>query len=42
MRESRERRESENNWPQQQQRGPSLAKHEPKPVDLHGAGGDGA
>ena len=28
--------------PQQQLRGPSKAKHEPKLVDLHGAGGDGA
>ena len=34
----RERRESKNISPQQQLRGPSKAIHEPKLVDLHGAG----
>ena len=34
--------ESKNVSPQQQLRGPSKAKHEPKLVDLHGACGDGA
>ena len=44
MRESerREREEGRDVSPQQQLRGPSKAKHEPKLVDLHGAGGDGA
>ena len=42
-RERREReKESKNISPQQQLRGSSKAKHEPKLVDLHGAGGDGA
>ena len=42
QREERERGESKNISPQQQLRGPSKAKHEPKLVDLHGAGGNGA
>ena len=42
-REKREReKESRDVSPQQQLRSPSKAKHEPKLVDLHGAGGDGA
>ena len=35
------RKESKNVSPQQQLRGPSKAKHEPKLVDLRCAGGDG-
>ena len=42
-RERREReKESKNISPQQQLRGPSKVKYEPKLIDLHGAGGDGA
>ena len=42
-RERRERdNESKNVLPRQQLRGPSKAKHEPKLIDLYGAGGVGA